>query len=111
MAFYRCSYILRTGEVCNRGSYRVERCQVYWYSPRRVPCKDCSKLTFSKYGTCDIYARKYRKMEQYYWKKLEKMKIHSECTGLLVEEISPKRKKSLETIFKDGYPESLRFSI
>ena len=38
---------------------------------KRVPCKECGKLTFSKYGACDIHARKHRKMEQYYRKKLE----------------------------------------
>jgi len=71
MAFYCCPYILRTGEVCNRGCYRPAGCQVHWNSPKRVPCKECGKLTFSKYGACDIHARKHRKMEQYYRKKLE----------------------------------------
>ena len=70
MAFYRCSYILRTGEVCNRGCYHQKGCQIHQNSPSYVPCNECGKLTFSKYGTCDIHARKHRKMEQYYQKKL-----------------------------------------
>ncbi|RHZ89347.1 hypothetical protein Glove_16g16 [Diversispora epigaea] len=44
MAFYRCPYILRTGEVCNRGSFRPARCQVHWNSPMRIPCKDCGVI-------------------------------------------------------------------
>ena len=59
MTFYRCPYILRTGEVCNRGYYHPDGCYVHWNSPTRVPCKDCGKLTFSKYDTCDIHVRKY----------------------------------------------------
>ena len=57
MAFYCCPYILRTGEVCNRGCYRPAGCQVHWSSPKRVPCKECGKLTFSKYGACDILCK------------------------------------------------------
>ena len=59
MAFYHYSYILRTGEVCNWGSYQPESYQVHWDSPIRVLCKDCDKLTFSKYGVYDIHARNY----------------------------------------------------
>jgi len=60
-------------KICNRGCYRPAGCQVHWNSPKRVPCKECGKLTFSKYGACDIHARKYRKMEQYYRKKLKQI--------------------------------------
>jgi len=73
MAFYHCSYILRTGKVCNRGFYWPKRCQVHWNLPMHIPCKECDKLTFFKYDTYDIYARKYRKIKQYYQKKLEKL--------------------------------------
>ncbi len=59
MAFYHYPYILRIGKVCNWGSYQPEGCQVHWDSPMHVPCKDCGKLTFSKYGACDIHARNY----------------------------------------------------
>jgi len=75
MAFYRCPYILRTGEVCGRACYHPNGCKVHRDSPIRYPCKEngCNKLTFSKYDTCDIHARKHRKKEQYYRKKLEKL--------------------------------------
>ncbi|RHZ54538.1 hypothetical protein Glove_426g25 [Diversispora epigaea] len=75
MAFYRCPYILRTGEVCNRGCYHPDGCYVYRSSPIRIPCKEygCSELNRSKYGYCDLYARKHRKKKQYQQKKLEKM--------------------------------------
>jgi len=53
MAFYRCSYILRTGKVCNRGCYRPEGCKVHWDSPPRIPCKECGKLTYSGYDYCE----------------------------------------------------------
>jgi len=73
MAFYRCSYILRTGKVCNRGCYRPEGCKVHWDSPPRVPCKECGKLTYSGYDYCDTHADKYRRRDRYQLKKLEKM--------------------------------------
>ena len=73
MAFYRCPYILRAGEVCNRGCYHPNGCHVHRNSPIRVPCKEYGELCYSKYDTCDIHARKHRKKEQYYRKKLEKM--------------------------------------
>ena len=73
MAFYRCSYILRTGKVCNRGCYRPEGCKVHWDSPPRVPCKECGKLTYSDYDYCNTHADKYRRRYRYQQKKLEKM--------------------------------------
>ena len=73
MAFYRCPYILRTGEVCNRGCYRPEGCKVHWDSPARIPCKECGKLTLSTYDFCDIHAKKYRARLGYHRKKLEKL--------------------------------------
>ncbi|RHZ49140.1 hypothetical protein Glove_529g22 [Diversispora epigaea] len=44
MAFYYCPYILKTGEVCNRDSFRPAGCQVHWDSPRSVSCKDCGAI-------------------------------------------------------------------
>ena len=73
MAFYRCEYILRTGEVCGRGSYRPEGCGYHWKSPQRIPCKECGKFTSSTYGMCEKHAGKHRNMNHYYRKKLEKM--------------------------------------
>ncbi|CAG8839423.1 25363_t:CDS:1, partial [Racocetra persica] len=51
MAFYRCPYILRTGEVCNRPCYHPNGCKVHRDSPIRYPCKEygCVKLTNSGY--------------------------------------------------------------
>lgn len=60
MGFYRCPYILRTGEVCNEGCYRVEGCKIRWKSPKRTPCKECGKLTYSTFGVCRDRADKYR---------------------------------------------------
>ena len=73
MAFYNCPYILRTGEVCNRRSYRPEGCKVHWNSPKQFPCKECGKLTNSGYGYCDPHAKKHRAMEQYHRKRLAKI--------------------------------------
>ena len=73
MAFYRCPYILRTGEVCNRGCYRPEGCKVHWDAPARIPCKECGKLTSSTYDFCDIHAKKNRARSGYHRKKLEKL--------------------------------------
>ena len=73
MAFYRCPYILRSGEICNRGSYRPEGCKVHWDSSVRRPCKECGKLTSSSIGYCDPHAKKHRTMADYYRKKLERM--------------------------------------
>ena len=70
MAFYWCTYILRTGEICGRGSYRPEGCGYHWKSPKRVPCKECGKITSSSYNACSLHAGKYRNMTHYYRKKL-----------------------------------------
>ena len=70
MAFYRCSYILRSGEVCNRRCYHPKGCYNHRNSPPQVPCKECGKSTYSKYGICDDHAEKQRKKEQYHRKKL-----------------------------------------
>jgi hypothetical protein len=80
MAFYRCPYILRTGEVCNRGCYHPDGCYVHRDSPIRIPCKEygCSELNRSKYGYCDLHARKHRKKKQYHQKKLEKIAQNGE---------------------------------
>ncbi|CAH1766258.1 12715_t:CDS:1, partial [Entrophospora sp. SA101] len=56
MGFYRCPYILRTGKICNKGCYRPEGCTVHWDSPTRIPCKECGKLTSSKFGACRTHA-------------------------------------------------------
>ena len=75
MAFYRCPYILRTGEVCNRPCYHPNGCKVHRDSPIRYPCKEygCVKLTYSEYGYCDTHAQKHRRREYRHQKKLEKM--------------------------------------
>ena len=73
MAFYCCPYILRTGEICNKGCYRPEGCKIHWKAPTRVPCKECGKLTYSGYDYCDTHADKYRRRDRYQQKKLEKM--------------------------------------
>ncbi|RHZ81899.1 hypothetical protein Glove_117g517 [Diversispora epigaea] len=75
MAFYCCPYILRTREVCNRGCYDPKGCKVHRDSPIRFPCKEdgCGKLTFSTYGFCDDYTKKYQSRDQYQREKLEKM--------------------------------------
>jgi len=73
MGFYRCPYILRTGEVCDRGCYRPEGCKVHWKSPLRLPCIECGKLTSSSFGACRNHAGKYRFRDHYYRKKLEKL--------------------------------------
>ncbi len=70
MAFYRCPYILRTREVCNRGCFDPKGCQIHQNSPSYVPCIECGKRTYSGYGFCDLHARKHCKREQYQWKKL-----------------------------------------
>ncbi|GET59385.1 hypothetical protein GLOIN_2v1485311 [Rhizophagus irregularis DAOM 181602=DAOM 197198] len=70
MAFYRCPYILRSEEVCNRSCYQEKEYLIHWNLPPRSPCKECGKLTYSKYGTCDIHAKKYQKMAQYHQKKM-----------------------------------------
>jgi hypothetical protein len=71
MVFYRCTYIHRSGEICNRGCYHPKGCHIHRNSPSQVPCNEygCKKITYSGYGFCDIHARKHRKMEQYYRKK------------------------------------------
>jgi hypothetical protein len=68
--FYNCQYILRSGAVCNEGCYRPEGCKVHWNSPRRVPCIDCGKLTFSIYKACKKHSGKYRSREFYWQQKL-----------------------------------------
>ena len=74
MAFYRCPYILRTGEVCNRGCYHPNGCKVHRDSPIRYPCKEygCVKLTSSIYGACRTHAGKYRSQDHYHREKLKK---------------------------------------
>ncbi|RHZ58873.1 hypothetical protein Glove_367g11 [Diversispora epigaea] len=61
MAFYRCPYILRTGEVCNRECYHPKGCKVHRDSPIRYPCKEygCVKFTSSDYGYCDPHMQKH----------------------------------------------------
>ncbi|PKK79896.1 hypothetical protein RhiirC2_704650 [Rhizophagus irregularis] len=58
MTFYRCPYILRSGEVCNQICYQKKECLIHWNSPPCNPCKKCGKLTYLKYGTCNIHAKK-----------------------------------------------------
>ena len=74
MGFYNCPYMLRNGEVCNRGCWRAEGCFIHYKSPVRYPCEECGKLTFSKYKHCEEHAGKYRKREQYYRKKASQEK-------------------------------------
>jgi len=76
MAFYRCSYILRSAEVCNRECYHPKGCHNHRNSPSQVPCKECGKSTYSKYEICDDHARKHRKKEQYHRKKLAGIAEH-----------------------------------
>ncbi|RHZ76069.1 hypothetical protein Glove_207g7 [Diversispora epigaea] len=73
MGFYRCPYILRSGEVCDRGCYHPNGCKVHRNSPIRVPCKECGQLTYSSYEFCDTHADKYRRQDHYHRKKLEKL--------------------------------------
>jgi hypothetical protein len=73
MGFYKCPYILRTGEVCNEGCYRSEGCKIHWNSPRRIPCIECGKLTSSVYSACRKHAGKYRIREFYQRQKLVKI--------------------------------------
>src|ERR1044072_713523 len=76
MAFYQCPYILRSEKVCNRSCYREKGCPIHWNSPSCIPCKECGKLTYSKYGICDNHAGKHRKKEQYHRKKLANIAEH-----------------------------------
>ena len=73
MGFYNCPKPLRTGEICNKGCYRPEGCNIHWKSPKRIPCKECGKLMASKYGVCRKHAGKYHSRDNYYKKKLAKM--------------------------------------
>ncbi|RIA81919.1 hypothetical protein C1645_744172 [Glomus cerebriforme] len=75
MAFYRCPYILRTGEVCNRGCFHPKECQTHQDSPSYIPCIECGKRTYSGYGFCDPHARKHHKKEQYHRKKQAKIAL------------------------------------
>jgi hypothetical protein len=76
MALYRCTYILRSGEVCNRGCNHPKGCHIHRNSPSQVLCKECDKLTYSKYGICENHAGKHRKREQYHRKKLARIAEH-----------------------------------
>ena|SRR2546423_3212412 len=76
MAFYQYSYILRSKKVCNRSCYWKKGCPIHWNSPSRIPCKECDKLTYSKYEICDNHAEKHQKMEQYHQKKLAGIAEH-----------------------------------
>ncbi|CAB4390633.1 unnamed protein product [Rhizophagus irregularis] len=69
MVFYRCTYIHRSGKICNRGCYHPEGYFIHRNSPSQVFCKECGKLSYSAYGYCDDHARKHRKREQYHRKK------------------------------------------
>ena len=80
MGFYCCPYILRTGEICNKGCYRSEGCKIHWKAPTRVPCKECGKLTFSVFCACREHSGKYRFKDYYQRKKLAKITQNvSEC--------------------------------
>ena len=70
MVFYRCTYIHRSGKICNRGCYHPEICFIHRNSPSQVFCKECGKLSYSRYGYCDDHARKHRKREQYHRKRM-----------------------------------------
>lgn len=78
MAFYRCSYILRSGEVCNRRCNNPKGCYIHRNSPPQVPCNECGKSTYSKYGICDNHAGKHRKKEQYHQKKQARIAEHEQ---------------------------------
>ncbi|RGB24773.1 hypothetical protein C1646_676110 [Rhizophagus diaphanus] len=93
MAFYRCPYILRTGEVCNRGCFHPKGCQIHQNSPSYMPCIVCGKRTYSEYGFCDPHARKHCKRGQYHQKKLAKMAL----VEILLSLESVLRKFSLRT--------------
>ena len=70
MVFYRCTYIHRSGKICNRGCYHPEGCYIHRNSPSQVFCKECGKLSYSGYEYCNDHARKYRKREQYHQKRI-----------------------------------------
>ena len=70
MVFYRCTYIHKSGKICNRGCYHPKGCYIHRNSPSQVPCNECGELTYGRYGFCDIHARKHRKKEQYHRKKM-----------------------------------------
>ncbi|GBC02798.1 hypothetical protein RclHR1_04820016 [Rhizophagus clarus] len=44
MAFYRCPYILKSGEVCNQSCYQEKGCLTHLNSQLRNPCKECGKI-------------------------------------------------------------------
>ena len=83
MAFYRFPYILRTGEVCNRGCFHPKGCQIHRNSPSYIPCIECGKRTYSEYGFCDLHARKHHKREQYHQKKQAKLASAGTLVGNL----------------------------
>ena len=87
MGFYNCPYILRSGEVCNEGCYRVEGCRIHWKSPKKNPCIDCGKMTRSEYKACREHAGKYRIKEFYHRKKIAKIdQLYSKLTDRSVSE-------------------------
>ena len=78
--FYNCPYILRTGEVCNKGCYHPAGCKVHRNSPKQVLCihPGCVKLTFSIYNACRKHSGKYRSREFYQQRKLAKIQASDE---------------------------------
>ena len=75
--FYYCSYILRTGEVCNRRCYHPNGCKAHRNSPIQYPCIEpgCDKFTSSRYGACKKHSGKHRSREFYWQQNLAKIKV------------------------------------
>ncbi|CAH1759386.1 5998_t:CDS:2 [Entrophospora sp. SA101] len=73
MGFYHYPCILRTGEICNVGCYHREGCKVHWDSPKRIPSKECGKLTSSTIGACKDDSGKYCFRDHYQREKLIKL--------------------------------------
>ena len=73
--FYNCPYILRTGEMCNKGCYHPDGCKVYHNSSKQIPCihPRCDKLTYSDYSACKNHSGKYHSRAFYQQQKLAKI--------------------------------------
>ena len=69
MVFYRCTYIHRSGKICNRECYHPKGCYVHHNSPPQVFCKEYRKLSYFGYEYYNEYARKQTKIIQFVTRK------------------------------------------
>lgn len=83
MVFYQCTYIHRSGEICNQECYHLKGYHIHRNSPSQVPCNEyrCNKLTYGRYGFCNIHTKKYHKREQYHQKKLADLALMQKVVG------------------------------